>query len=158
VANICEYSGRGDGDLAICRTLLEHVENVEHALLGMHSILKPGGKLLIFVPSRNAVFARLNLLLPHVLKRKILFFLYPYVAEAQGFPAYYDRCTPRQIETLAKKSRFTISEVRLYYISKYFDFFAPLYLLWRLWILAFYAVSPCQAAETFSMVLKKTDD
>ena len=63
-ADLTAYQGRGDADFVICQTLMEHVTNVEQAFRALSSILKPGGGLLVFTPSRNAVFARLNLLLP----------------------------------------------------------------------------------------------
>jgi hypothetical protein len=43
----------------------------------------------------------------------------------------------------------------LYYHSNYFAFLAPLYALWRAWTLAFYAFDKEQAAETFSLALRK---
>jgi hypothetical protein len=45
-----------------------------------------------------------------------------------------------------------------YYMSGYFALFSPLYLLWRVWILSFYVISPRQAAETYAIVLQKTGD
>lgn len=46
-------------------------------------------------------------------------------------------------------------EARTYYLSRYFAFFLPLYVLWRIWIVIFRAVAREQAAETFSMAFEK---
>ncbi len=154
-ADICTYAGRGDGDLVICQALLEHVPDTGAAFRAISSILRPGGKALLFVPSRNAVFARLNLILPESLKKKILFAIHPGTSERQGFKSYYDACTPRDFEVHAARTGFDVRELELYYLSSYFKFFAPLYATWRAWISLFYAVDSVQAAETFSMVLEK---
>lgn len=154
-ADITQFRGQGDADLVICQALLEHVKNVDDAFASIASILKPGGRALIFVPSRNAVYARINLLLPQSLKKRLLHTIYPKTREAQGFPSYYDQCTPRDFRRLAQKHDLNVERESFHY-SSYFAFFFPLYLLWRLWILGFHALRAEQAAETFSMVLVKS--
>lgn len=155
VVDITKYKGDEEADLALCLALLEHVRNVEAALQGIASCLKRGGLACIFVPSGNALYARINKMLPESVKRKILFFLFPHRQETQAFPAYYDRCTPRDIKFIAGNLGFEVVEERCYYISAYFSFFFPLYFVWRLNQLVFYAIGKEQAAETFGMVLRK---
>ena len=110
------------------------------------------------MPSRNAVFARLNLLLPTRLKRAILHGLYPSTRFRQGFPAHYDRCTPSGIRQLACGHHLVFAEERLYYMSSYFQVLFPLYLLWRLWILAYRYIGGADSAETFSVALRKSGE
>jgi len=153
--DITKYQGEADGDVVICQALLEHVPNVAEALRAINSILKPGGVALIFVPSSNAAYAKLNLLLPERAKRAILFSIFPKSEEAQGFRAYYDRCTPREIKKVAAEYGLHAERVQLYYLSNYFAFFTPLYAVWRLWSVAFYLLNSEQAAETFSIALRK---
>ena len=153
--DITHYRGRGDADVVLCQALLEHVADTASALRAIESILKPGGVALLFVPSANAVYARLNRFIPESLKRAILFCLFPAAAKAQGFRAYYDRCTPRGIRLMAGDLGLLTESLRLYYRSDYFAFVAPLYALWRAWTLAFYAIDREQAAETFSVALRK---
>ena len=98
-ADITDFRGTAQADIVICQALLEHVTSTERAFRTIGSLLKPGGLALIFAPSRNAVFARLNLLLPQRLKRAILFAVFPESRHAQGFVSYYDRCTPRDFES-----------------------------------------------------------
>lgn len=157
VADITDYDGGKDGDLVISLALLEHVENVEAAIRGIASCLRTGGKACIFLPSRNAIFARINKILPEKLKKAILFSLFPDTREAQGFPAYYDRCTPLDIKRIAQSMGFEVLEERHYYISSYFSFFFPLYLLWRFYLVLFYLMSKEQASETFGLVIKKVE-
>jgi 2-polyprenyl-6-hydroxyphenyl methylase/3-demethylubiquinone-9 3-methyltransferase len=153
--DISHYSGKADADLVICQALLEHVADTDGALKSIASILKPGGRALIFVPSRNAAYARLNLLLPESLKRSLLYFVFPEMRRDHGFPAYYDRCTPKGIEKSALAHGLTVEHRRLYFYSTYFSFCLPLHVLWRLWMLIFRAIAGPQAAETFSVVLYK---
>lgn len=155
VSDITEYKGPQDGDLVISLALLEHVKDIEAALKGMHSCLKSGGHVAIFVPSKKALYARLNRLLPEGLKKLILFSLFPHSRRLQGFPAYYDRCTPLEIKQIALQVGYDILDEKYYYISSYFSFFLPVYVLWRIYLLIFYWFAKEQAAETFGMVLKK---
>jgi 2-polyprenyl-6-hydroxyphenyl methylase/3-demethylubiquinone-9 3-methyltransferase len=155
-ADITQYQGAGDGDLVICQALLEHVRDSQAAMRAIASILKPNGTALIFLPSRNAVFARLNLLLPQELKRRILHAVFPSTIRDQGFPAFYDRCTPRDFRSLANSSGLTVETCKTYFRSSYFTFFFPLHFLWRVWLLLFRWAAGEQAAETFSLALRKT--
>lgn len=156
-ADIAKVEGFGDGDLVICQAVLEHFKDTEGAIRSIATLLKPGGKALIFVPSRNAIFARLNILLPENIKRKILFSVYPSTSTAQGFPSFYYKCTPNDFIAMAKQSGLKEGESRYYFISSYFSFLFPVYLVWRFWIMLFKAIAGRQAAETFSMVLVKDD-
>lgn len=154
-ADIVNIHGAGDGDLVICQAVLEHVKDTEGALRSIASLLMPGWRALIFVPSRNAVFARLNVLLPEKLKRKILYGVYSNARAAQGFPSFYHKCTPDDFIAMAKHNGLAVIESRYYYISSYFSFLFPVYLVWRIWVVIFKSIAGHQAAETFSMVLVK---
>lgn len=155
-ADITQYTGAGDADLVICQAVMEHVRDADGAFRGIATTLKPGGHALIFVPSRNAAFARLNLLLPESWKRRILFTLFPHKAEGHdGFPAFYDQATPARYRALAKKHGLEVVKIHPYYVSSYFSICAPVYALWRLWIVAFRALCAEEAAETFSVILRK---
>jgi SAM-dependent methyltransferase len=155
-ADITLYRGHATADVVICQALLEHVRSTEAAMTALASMLKPGGVLLIFVPSRNAVFARLNLLLPQRLKEALLFALFPAARGAQGFVSYYHRCTPRDFERMARANGLDVEERHLFYKSMYFSFFAPLHLIWRLWIFLFRFIRREQAAETFVYAFRKS--
>lgn len=153
--DIAEVAGRRDGDVVICQAVLEHVKDTENAFKGIASLLKSGGRALIFVPSRNAVFARMNLLLPQKLKENILYGIYPSTRESQGFPSFYHRCTPRDFMELSRENGMVVEHARYYFKSSYFEFFFPVYVLWRLYQRVALLVIGNQAAETFSMVLAK---
>jgi 2-polyprenyl-6-hydroxyphenyl methylase/3-demethylubiquinone-9 3-methyltransferase len=154
-ADITAYRGRGDGDLIVCQALLEHVPDTRAAMQAIAGILKPGGTALLFLPSRNAVFARINLLLPEAVKRKALFTVFPSTERDQGFPAYYNRCTPAEFRKMAGECGLAVDVCKPYFRSSYFTFLFPLHLAWRAWIALFRMVRREQAAETFSLALRK---
>lgn len=156
-ADVTKFVGEEKADLAICAALLEHVPDVDEALRGIASMVKPGGVALVFIPCRNALFARMNLLLPQNFKRKLLIWLFPDSgSKVLGFRAYYDRCIPREIEVLARKNGFMPEKVRLYFYTGYFEVFTPLHVLWRLWQVAVRTFVNSDAAECFSMALRKS--
>lgn len=154
-ADITTFKGECDADLVICQALLEHVKSVDKSFAAIASILKPGGLALVFVPSRNALYARLNLLLPEGVKRWLLQAAYPTSCESRGFTSYYDQCTPRDFRRLAVKHNLFVEQERLHYVSSYFEIFFPLYILWRIWVIGFHALAGGQAAETFCVALRK---
>lgn len=138
VDDICnlqqEYMRLGTFDLIICQSLLEHVEDTKAALDNLMNLLCKDGRLVMFNPSSNAPFTWLNRILPEGVKKKILFTLYPEAERDQGFKAFYNMLTPNKINNYIKqKYGGTVSiDFKLFYSSRYFDFFLPLYLSWKL--------------------------
>lgn len=153
--DLASYTGDGDADLVICQAVLEHVRNVDGSLAAIATILKPGGEALIFVPCRNALYARLNLLLPESFKRKILFAIYPHTEEAQGFPSHYQSCTPSSLARVARRHGLEIADERTYWTSTYFYAFVPAYLLRRGWLMLARTLGWKNMCETFVLVLRK---
>jgi trans-aconitate methyltransferase len=157
VADVTSYQQEEVADLVVCKSTLEHVSDTGAALAAMARLLRPGGTLLVFAPSRNALYARLNLLLPEHLKRRLLSALMPGQADHLGFPAKYDHCTPRHFCRSIAGQGLEIKELRPYYISSYFSIIFPVYVVWRAWILAYRAVAREQAAETFALIARKPE-
>jgi 2-polyprenyl-6-hydroxyphenyl methylase/3-demethylubiquinone-9 3-methyltransferase len=154
-ADICNYHGNEDGDLLLCQALLEHVPDTEAAFKSMSSLLHKDGIALIFVPCRNAIFARLNIILPQRIKQFLLYSIFPNSRRNQGFSSYYNRCTPRDFKLLASQYGFEFEEIRIYHRSYYFSFFFPLHFIWRLYLLIFEKINSEQSAESFSLKLRR---
>lgn len=153
-ADITAFTGNGETDLVICMSVLEHVPDTAAALRSLSTIVRPGGSVAIFVPSRNAVFARLNLVLPQPVTKWLLKYK-PGARGGDGWKSYYNRCTPRDFEAMARDAGLEPVRIEVSYLSKYFQIVTPVYVLWRLWMLAFKAVKGRQAAETFCMELRR---
>ncbi len=157
VTDITTYQERNAADLVVCKSTLEHVHDTGAAVATMARLLNPGGMLLVFVPSRNALYARLNVLLPQHVKMGLLRAFMPDRADHLGFPAVYDHCTPRDFCRFAASNGLQIKELRPYYISSYFSVVFPIYVLWRIWILAYRAVAREHAAELFILIARKPE-
>lgn len=152
VSPIERARGAHDHDLVIAQSVLEHVTDGRLAAEGIASYCAPGGTVVTFCPSRRAWFAQLNLLLPEKIKRSILFSVFPEKRERQGFRAYYDGCTPKELINNMRRAGVTCVEVRPYFVSSYFMFFFPLYLVWRLLTFPLMALWPRAFCETFIYV------
>lgn len=83
-----------EADLVVSMSTLEHLRQVQPVARDIYRVLKPGGHTIHVFPSRNAPFSLLNRFLPHWITRKLLRALIPGSEGIQGFPAYYDHCTP----------------------------------------------------------------
>jgi 2-polyprenyl-3-methyl-5-hydroxy-6-metoxy-1,4-benzoquinol methylase len=157
-ADITQYRGKGDADVVICTSVLEHVRDTRAAFDGIASVLKPGGHALVDVPSRNAFYARLNRVLPEQIKRRILYILSPETHMNGGFPAYYNRCTPRDFQQLARETNLVVEQQKTYFYNDYYTLIFPFYVIWRLWILFYRLLAKEQSAETFAVALRKRVD
>lgn len=155
VADIQNYNGNEDADLVICQSVLEHVQNAQLAFKGIVSCLKPGGNLLIFCPSKNAWFAKLNRWLPQKIKMKLVNLRNPHLINHQGFKAYYHNATIKDFTKIAADNNLQLAYKKAYYISNYFQIFFPLYVFWRLYVYVFYLINKEAAAETFTLVFTK---
>jgi 2-polyprenyl-3-methyl-5-hydroxy-6-metoxy-1,4-benzoquinol methylase len=153
--DIAQYCGHGDADLVICQATLEHVHDNAKAMAAIASVVRPGGMVAIFAPSRHAAYARLNLLLPEKITRKMLDFVCPSNQGSHGFRAYYDKCSIRELIALGRQNRLEVVSIHPYYLSGYFGIFFPAYVIWRLWILLNYVIDRERAAETFTIIFRK---
>lgn len=157
VSDIAHLEGNGVADLAICQSVLEHVRDNRGALRSLASIVRPGGTVVMFMPNRFALFAMLNRLLPEAIKRRLLFSIYPETVDGYGFKAYYDNCTPQRMERIARAAGLEPQERVHYWHSAYFQFFAPLHIGWRAYIVAVRALFGWRAAETFSLAFRRPE-
>lgn len=156
VGPIEECRGNADHDFVIAQSVLEHVWDGKKAALGIGSLLREGGVVTTFCPCRRAWFARLNLLLPEGFKRFVLFSIFPAKRERQGFPAFYSGCTPDEMKCNMAAAGVEVREIRYFYVSSYFMFFVPLYLLWRVVTYPLMRLWPHRYCETFMFVGVKT--
>jgi 2-polyprenyl-6-hydroxyphenyl methylase/3-demethylubiquinone-9 3-methyltransferase len=154
-SDVTKFTGDGSADLVICSALLEHVADVASALRAVASMLRPDGTALLFIPNRNSLAARLNLWIPQNFKQHLLNALFPEMRTAVGFPAYYDRCTPRQISSIALQNSLVPAEIRFYFSSGYFTVLVPAHIVWRLYQAITRFFIGTEAAESFSMALRK---
>ncbi|MDQ0464231.1 2-polyprenyl-6-hydroxyphenyl methylase/3-demethylubiquinone-9 3-methyltransferase [Caulobacter ginsengisoli] len=154
VADLTKFEGDGSADLVVSHCCLEHVPDNRASMRAIASMLKPGGRAVIYQPSRNAAFSRLNMILPEAIKLKLLGAL-PDKGGKGGFKAFYNHCTPAQFKRLAREHGLEIEQERVFWNSGYFQIFPPLHVLWRGGQALFRLVAGEQAAESFMLVLRK---
>ncbi|MBQ9389291.1 MAG: class I SAM-dependent methyltransferase [Synergistaceae bacterium] len=121
-------------DMITSSSVLEHLKNLENAVTEVSRILKKGGKFISVFPSKFALFAIINQLLPNWLARKILFTINPAAIGFGGFKAYYNRCYYPALKNLLAKHGFkNINFMFDYNQSGYFSFFVPFGLISLIW-------------------------
>jgi 2-polyprenyl-6-hydroxyphenyl methylase/3-demethylubiquinone-9 3-methyltransferase len=156
VADICNgVQVREKADLIIARALMEHVPDTRAALKTMGDLTKPGGEVIIFVPCRNAWFTLINRILPESFKLSLLRLCFPEKMHRLGFKAFYNRCTPDEMIENATASGFAVSELKIFYASRYFEIFFPLHIIWRIYQICVRAFGFKNLCETFTLVLRK---
>lgn len=155
VIDITKESGDEKADVIICRALMEHVKDTKAAIANMSVMLNDGGRILMFLPCRNAVFSRLNLILPESWKLKLLTLAYPEKMHRIGFKAYYNRATPTKFKAMAADLGLEVEECRIFWASRYLEIFFPAHILWRFYQMIARGFGADNLCETFVIVLKK---
>jgi SAM-dependent methyltransferase len=141
-------------DLIICRYTLEHVTNSERAIAGLMAMLKEGGECYISLPSRYAIFGWINRVIPQAPKKMLLGKIYPSKI-TDGFPAFYDKASPREFREIISRNGGMVVAIERVYFSGYFTFLLPLHIVWRL--ISFIQMAMCDDyCERFEMVFTKT--
>ncbi len=158
IANIVQGLpfGPEEVDIIASRSVLEHLESLDEFLASCKRTLKKGGYMIHLFPSKFALFALINQMLPHALSRKVLYFIRPECKDIGGFPAFYDNCYYSGISKLLKKHNFEIISVHpSYYQSGYFNFFAPLFLVSVLYEALVQAVGAKNLSSYLLLVARK---
>ena len=156
VSDIAEYNPKKpEANLVICKAVLEHVNDTSSAITAITKCLKKEGKAALFIPCKNSIFAHLNTLLPENIKKQILYRVFPQTQHAQGFPAYYNMCTPKKILALCADNGLEVELLKPYYFVSYFSFFFPIHFFWRLSQLIINPFMPIQYSESFTVIAVK---
>ena len=155
VGDVAEVPLTGEFDLIISKAVLEHTQHNPRVIRNLASALKAGGRMAHCIPCRNALFARVNMLLGNETARRILFALQPGKKNTSGFRAYYDCCTPSHMTRLCEENGLHVTGLSAHFSSDYCSFFAPLYTLDLLRQLLMRLVCSRDMAENFVLVAIK---
>lgn len=93
-------------DLLVSRTLLEHVPDVEAAVMNVARVLRPGAQTIHLVPCRYALFAIFGRIVPFPIARRMLHMLIPAARGVVEFDVVYDRAHPRALERIFHTAGF----------------------------------------------------
>lgn len=140
-------------DVVICLNTLEHVTDTASSIETLAHMVDDNGTLYLKLPCRYAMFAKLNLMMPNELKRKIMHTVYPHKV-GDGFKAYYDRCTPNQIIEICRQNGLVLQEKSLIKWTSYFSFLFPVYVVWR-FVTMIQNIVISDYCEAFELVLVK---
>lgn len=120
----------GFADLIVSRSVVEHLHDNAIFFENCKRALRPGGVMVHTFPCKFAPFSLLNRLIPNRLTRRLIAYFHPLWQEDCGFPAFYDRCSFSEMQSLLEDNGFENQQfIFRYYQSIYFDFFYPLYLV-----------------------------
>lgn len=144
-----------EADLAVCRSVTEHVREPGAMYANLYRALVSGGVSINFMPNKFAPFALLNAAVPNRIAKPIADFFYPQMKGGQGFPAYYRRCYPSAMGRLLRKTGFEKVEFRLYYRSEYLSFFLPLHACELTYQLLTSRIGLPNLCETFTVIARK---
>lgn len=120
-------------DLIVSWQVLEHVKDLDATIGHIHRYLSPGGRLVAQFSGSWSAFGVINRILPNRVGAKIVDRTMKRTENnIPVFPAYYDRCSARQIDRIFTGwSRYEL--VPYYYGATYFNFLPPLRRLYLLY-------------------------
>lgn len=121
-------------DMVTSSSVLEHLKDLESAVKEVSRIIKPGGKFISVFPSKFALFAIINQIIPGWLARKIVFAAFPHREKIGIFKAYYDRCYYPALKNLLSRNGFSNVDFMFdYNQAGYFSFFVPFGIIALFW-------------------------
>jgi SAM-dependent methyltransferase len=117
-----------EADMIISITVLEHVPDNASAARAMFGALKPGGTMHHYVPSKWHPYSVALRLVGPSLQKKLIAILRPEAVAVTGYPAFFDHCSPGDMERLLQQAGFGDIRIKAFYrASDYFAFFLPAY-------------------------------
>lgn len=121
-------------DLIISMTLLEHVKDNTSGLQQIYKALKPNGVSIHYFPSKYHPYSILLRLVGPRWQRKIIKILRPWAASITGYPAYFNKCCPKDMLVLCRQCGFENIEITYFYrANDYFRFCIPCYIAVTCW-------------------------
>lgn len=116
-------------DLILSMTLMEHVPDNAAAVRSMFTALRAGGSTLHYIPSKWHPYAIATRIVSPSMQKRLIRHLRPETVEVTGYPAFFNRCSPKAMTALFREAGFVDVKVNAYYrASDYFSFFLPAYL------------------------------
>lgn len=148
----------GKYDLIYSMTLLEHVPNNIKSVVNIYDALNTGGKTVHYIPSKFHPYSLLLRLIGPKLQFLLIRLLRPDAIGVSGYPAFFNYCSPIQMEELFKSTGFKNVEIWPYYrANDYFAFFIPAFILVSIYenVCKFFKFK--SAASGFIVVAEKGD-
>lgn len=92
--------------------------------------LTPGGTTHHFIPSKNHPYSICLRIVGPKLQKILIRYLRPDSVAETGYPAFFDHCSPQEMEELFQRAGFTEIDLQPFYRAHdYFAFFLPAFVL-----------------------------
>jgi len=121
-------------DLIMSMTVLEHVRDNNASITQIHRALQENGYTIHYLPSKYHPYSLALRIVGPKWQRKLIKNLRPWASDVTGYPAFFDKASPKQMRELFKSKGFKdIETISFFRANDYFRFFFPLYLIVTLW-------------------------
>ena len=121
-------------DLIISMTLLEHVRDNDASITQMYKALRTGGYMIHYLPSKYHPYSLALRIVGPKGQRRLVKTLRPWAVDITGYPAFFDRSSPKEMRKLFNCKGFKdVETIPFFRANDYFRFFLPCYIAVTLW-------------------------
>ncbi|MER9228547.1 class I SAM-dependent methyltransferase [Mesorhizobium sp. M0664] len=118
-----------EADMLVSITLMEHVPDNRAAARSMFFVLRPGGVMHHYIPSKWHPYSIALRIVGPAVQKWLIPHLRPSAVGVTGYPAFFDHCSPSDMTGLFRNQGFEqVDVISFYRASDYFAFFLPAYL------------------------------
>lgn len=120
----------GAYDLIVSIALLEHVSDNTLSIGQMHKALRTEGCIVHYTPSKYHPYSLILRLAGPKIQKRLIRVLRSWAAQVTGYPAFFDKCSPREMKKISSALGFReIRVIPFFRANDYFRFFVPTYIL-----------------------------
>jgi len=121
-------------DLIISKSVLEHVRDNDAGIKQMYQALRTGGYAIHYLPSKYHPYSLALRLLGTRWQRRLIKVLRPWATDETGYPAFFDKCSPKEMRMLFQSKGFDcVKIIPFFRANDYFRFFLPFYIAVTFW-------------------------
>ena len=117
-------------NLIISKTLLEHVPNNNKSLKVIYDALYNDGVTMHYVPCKFHFYSIILRLIGNKWQKFLIHYIRPEAESVTGYPAFFHKCSAKQIKKLCSDIGFKNIIIKPYYrATDYFSFFVPFFII-----------------------------
>jgi SAM-dependent methyltransferase len=121
-------------DLIISKAVLEHVHDNDVSVKQMYQALRTGGSAIHYLPSKYHPYSIALRLSGPKWQQRLIKVLRPWAINETGYPAFFDKCSPKEMRRLFKCTGFDyVKIIPFFRANDYFRFFLPFYVAVTFW-------------------------
>ena len=117
-------------DMIISKTLLEHVQDNTKSFTTIYEALNVDGVTMHYIPSKFHFYSVILRIVGHKCQKFLINYTRPETKSLTGYPAFFHKCSPKQLKELCKNVGFKkIETIYFYRATDYFSFFIPAFII-----------------------------